>query len=67
MRDSAAGVIDTEATGMAVTVMLDVADFPSMVAVTSVSPGATAVTTPEAPTVATATLLLCQPTVLPET
>ena len=56
------GVMATEATGTADTVMLAAASFPSTVAVIMATPGATAVTTPCADTEAMAGRSLLQST-----
>jgi hypothetical protein len=55
----------TLATGATVTVIDDVPDFPSLVAVTVAVPAATAVATPSASTVATAVLLELHATTRP--
>src|SRR5437870_3866649 len=47
------GLTETEAIGIGATVTVDFPVFPSLVAVISAVPGATAVTTPSADTVAT--------------
>ena len=60
-----AGVTVTEATGTFVTVMAAFAVFPWLVADTIADPAATAVTRPDAETVATAPLALVQLTVRP--
>lgn len=59
------GASDTEETGTSVTVIVDVPLFPSLVAVIVAEPGATAVTRPEAETVAAAVALDDHVTVRP--
>ncbi|OLC72098.1 MAG: hypothetical protein AUH78_16705 [Gemmatimonadetes bacterium 13_1_40CM_4_69_8] len=65
-RLAAAGVTATDATGTAVTVIAAVPLCPSLVAVIVAEPAATLVTRPPAFTVATAVLLLDQPTARPD-
>src|SRR6185503_12595033 len=64
-RPAVAGTTVTVATGTAVTVIDDVANLPSLVAVIVADPAATAVTRPLAETVATAGALLDQVTTRP--